>query len=245
MKPSRGARARQAGRGERLKGAKRFRIGDERTHGRELLRKRIATLDGRAQRYRHERKTPGLVGARRGGDARLGRFERLLQCGDARAERLDLLVIGSLRGGSGSIFLRGLERRVGAGLRVARGCTRAVDTRAKLGERADRGFERGDARRERLIGLCGTRRGRRLLGPGDTLLRLAEAAVEIGEAGHRLFGGSHASAQIRDRARIGGHRLRPRGEIRYPLFEAGDPGGERRGQIVARAERARGPDHEK
>src|SRR5205085_6925555 len=101
-------------------------------------RERLAALDGGTQRTRHESKATGAVRfctPRRACDFLVHRFGGLLQRGDARRQRLDLLVVGRLRGGLRYVLLRGFERRIGAPFGVARGGVRGVDTLAELGER--------------------------------------------------------------------------------------------------------------
>jgi hypothetical protein len=117
----------------------------ERLHGGKLLGKRLAALDGGAQRNGEEREAPDTVGSGRCGDFLLGAFRGLLQRCDATAERFDVLVVRRLRGRQRRIFLRGLECSVGAGLCLTRGGTRRVGTLRQLRQSTRRRFERGDS----------------------------------------------------------------------------------------------------
>ncbi len=213
-------------------GAERRRVGHQRFHGSELLRERLAALDRAAQRDRHEGEPSGAVRACGHRNLSFDRFRRLLQRGHARRQRLQF---GRRHGGRlRRCFLRKLEGRIGAALRIARGRACGIGALAQLRERPHRRFERRHARGERCIGLRGTRR----CGRG---FRLGDARIEIGEPAHRLLGSADARRKIRERTLIEAGRLRPVGEAAHLLFEDREPPRQHHGKVVARVERADAP----
>ena len=108
-----------------------------------------------------------------------------------------------------------------------------VDPRAELGERPHRGFERGDARGERLIGLRA--RGGAAAAWPTPCSALPSRASRSASRPIACSAAPSACTEIRERARIGRRRLRPAGESRAPAF----PGAASRAasgtvQVVAR-----------
>ncbi len=149
-------------------------------------------------------------------------FRGLLQRSDARRERLDLLVVRRLRGRHRGIFLRRLEGRIRAALRIARRRARGIDPLRQFGERSRRRFKRRHAAGQRLIRLRSrTRRGGGRFGLGDP-------RIEIVEPAHRLFGGADAGREIGERALVETGRLRTQRKIAHLQFQDREPRRERR-----------------